>query len=126
MFNRNDKAALRVDTLIGRTAEVRGDLEFRGGLHLEGCIHGNLHAPEGSLSVSELGRVEGSVDVPQVLLDGTVTGDIRARERLVLGPAARVDGDVHYGAIEMAPGARINGKLVRLAGPAAALALEST
>ena len=115
----------RVDTLIGHNAQVRGDLSFAGGLHLDGQVDGNVEAPQGQLSVSENAVVTGSVSVPQVLLDGTVRGDILARERLVLGPNARVHGDVHYGAIEMAPGARINGKLVCLAGPRSDQGLES-
>lgn len=125
MFNRSEKQAGRVDTLIGRTAKVRGDLEFTGGLHLEGRVDGNLSAVDGSLSVSEHGIVAGSVQVPQVLLDGAVTGDIRAGGRVVLGPKSQVEGDVYYGAIEMAPGARIKGKLLRLAGPPADASLES-
>ena len=126
MFARADRPTGRVDTLIGRTSQVRGDLSFAGGLHLDGQIDGNVEALQGQLSVSEHGVVTGSVAVPQVLLDGTVRGDIVARERLVLGPNAQVHGDVQYGAIEMAPGARINGKLVCLAGPRSGQGLEST
>jgi cytoskeletal protein CcmA (bactofilin family) len=37
-----------------------------------------------------------------------------ARERLVLGEKARVNGNVHYGVIEMASGAVITGKLIPL------------
>lgn len=125
MFNRSEKQAGQVDTLIGRTAQVRGDLQFTGGLHLEGRVDGNLSAAAGSLSVSEHGIVAGSVAVPQVLLDGTVTGDIRAGGRVVLGPKSSVEGDVYYGAIEMAPGARIKGRLLRLAGPLVDASLES-
>ena len=125
MFNRTEKPAGRIDTLIGRTASVRGDLHFTGGLHLEGRVDGNLSAAAGSLSVSEHGVVAGSVAVPQVLLDGAVTGDIRAGGRVVLGPKSSVEGDVYYGDIEMAPGARIRGRLLRLAGPPADAGLES-
>jgi cytoskeletal protein CcmA (bactofilin family) len=39
---------------------------------------------------------------------------MQARERLQLGGNARVNGNVHYGVIEMAPGAVITGKLVPL------------
>jgi cytoskeletal protein CcmA (bactofilin family) len=125
MFNRSEKPAGRVDTLIGRTAQIQGDLQFTGGLHLEGRVDGNLSAVAGCLSVSEHGIVAGSVAVPQVLLDGAVTGDIRAVGRVVLGPKSSVEGDVYYGAIEMAPGARIKGRLLRLAGPPAEASLES-
>jgi cytoskeletal protein CcmA (bactofilin family) len=67
---------------------------------------------EASLSVSEHGIVEGSVEAPQVVLNGRVNGDIFGRDRVVLGAKARVRGNVNYGVIEMALGAEISGKLV--------------
>ncbi len=61
-----------------------------------------------------------------MVLNGVVRGDIVARERVVLGALAKVLGNVQYGAIEMALGAQINGKLIPAAGPAGARSLEST
>ena len=75
--------------------------------------------PTASLTVSESGSIEGTVQVPNVVLDGSVRGDIHARERVVLGATARVEGDVYYGVIEMTVGAQIMGKLVRVAPQAA-------
>jgi cytoskeletal protein CcmA (bactofilin family) len=116
----------RIDTLIGKAARVSGDLEFAGGLHLDGTIAGNVRAEpnEGSsLSVSETGSIEGAVEVQNVTLDGTVKGDIVARGRVVLGATAKVQGNVYYGVIEMTLGAQIMGKLAQAAqkpgGPAA-------
>ena len=74
-------------------------------------------ARDSSLSVSETGSIEGPVEVPTVMLNGTVKGDIHARERVVLGATARVEGNVYYGVIEMTLGAQISGKLVRLEPP---------
>jgi cytoskeletal protein CcmA (bactofilin family) len=116
MFTR-DSVQARIDTLIGKSARVHGDIDYQGGLHLDGQIVGNVRSNEGrdsSLSVSESGAIEGDVQVPNVVLQGSVKGDIRARERLVLGATARVEGDVYYGVIEMTVGAQIIGKLVRL------------
>ena len=124
MFSRDSRPP-PIDTLIGKGARVQGDVEFLGGMHLDGAIAGNVRsnpAPEATLSVSESGSIEGSVEVPNVILQGQVRGDIRAAERVVLGPTARVEGDVYYGVIEMTLGARITGKLVRLAPPAPAQA----
>ena len=64
------------------------------------------------LSVCERGCVEGAVSVPHILLNGTVKGDVRALERVELGPKARVIGNVQYKLIEMAIGAEVNGKLI--------------
>ena len=114
MFNR-EKSTARVDTLIGRSARIQGDVEFSGGLHIDGQVTGNvrvLPSGEASVSVSEHGLIEGSVEAPHVVLNGTVNGDIIATDRVVLGAKARVRGNVCYGVIEMALGAEITGRLI--------------
>ena len=65
-----------------------------------------------TLSISERGCVEGSVIVPNIVLNGTVKGDVAASGRVELGAKARVVGNVRYGLIEMAIGAEVNGKLI--------------
>src|ERR1700741_1195765 len=125
MFSRDSRPP-HIDTLIGKGVRVQGDIEFLGGMHLDGAIAGNVRsnaAPDSTLSVSEIGSIEGSVEVPNVILQGQVRGDIRAAERVVLGPTARVEGNVYYGIIEMTLGAQITGKLVRLKPPAPAEAV---
>lgn len=114
MFKRRDNSSGgRIDTLIGRNASIQGDVEFSGGLHVDGRIAGSVRAGSAaSLSVSEHGVIEGSVAAPHVVLNGRVNGDIYGTERVVLGSKARVHGNVHYGVIEMALGAEIRGKLV--------------
>jgi cytoskeletal protein CcmA (bactofilin family) len=118
MFTRDNSKQTRIDTLIGKAAHVQGDIEFAGGLHLDGSIVGNVRsdrAPSSTLSVSEGGSIEGMVDVPNVRLDGTVKGDIHALGRVVLGATARVEGNLFYGVIEMTLGAQIMGKLTQVA-----------
>jgi cytoskeletal protein CcmA (bactofilin family) len=117
MFGRRKQTSTRIDTLLGKAATLHGDLEFSGGLHLDGRINGNVRSNAedgGALSVSESGFIEGTVEVTNIVMNGTVNGDMHARERLVLGGKARVNGNVHYGVIEMAPGAVITGKLIPL------------
>lgn len=105
----------QIDTLVGRNTRVSGDIEFRGGFHVDGYIKGNIIAEadtDSVLSISENGTVEGSVSVPHVVLNGTVKGDVSVREKVQLGATARVIGNVYYNLIEMAIGAEINGKLI--------------
>jgi cytoskeletal protein CcmA (bactofilin family) len=123
MFGRDTRSNARIDTLVGKSARVAGDVEFTGGLHLDGRVAGNVRAdndPTATLSVSETGAIDGNVEVPNVVLNGEVRGDIQARDRVVLGATARVQGNVHYGIIEMTLGAEIKGKLVPLPTAAAA------
>src|SRR5687767_5850705 len=117
MFGRRKQTPPRIDTLLGKAALLNGDLEFSGGLHLDGRVNGNVRSSAdggGALSVSESGFIEGNVEVTNIVMNGTVNGDMHASERLVLGGSARVNGNVHYGVIEMAPGAVITGKLIPL------------
>ncbi|HEY0746384.1 MAG TPA: polymer-forming cytoskeletal protein [Steroidobacteraceae bacterium] len=107
-----------IDTLIGAKSRINGDVEFVGGLHLDGHINGNVKSEPGSgatLSVSEQGCIEGSVVVTNIVLNGLVKGDIDAGDRVELGPKARVLGSVLYTTIETAVGAQINGKLIHRA-----------
>jgi cytoskeletal protein CcmA (bactofilin family) len=129
MFGRGSKANTPIDILIGKSARIRGDVDFSGGLHLDGRVTGSVRAdgtPDSMLSVSEDGRIEGSVEAAHVVLNGMVKGDIRASERLVLGPRSRVQGDVYYGIIEAALGAEIQGRLVPLRGEDAVVAEAET
>jgi cytoskeletal protein CcmA (bactofilin family) len=115
MFNSSKTKPGHIDTLIGAGTRIIGDVQFTGGLHVDGFVKGNVDAPGESgsmLSISDGGVVEGSVAVPNVILNGKVIGDILAHDRLELGATAKVTGNVYYGLIEMAIGAEINGKLV--------------
>ena len=106
-----------VETLIGAGTRVEGDLQVSAGVHLEGHVRGNVLADtagKATLFVAERAVVEGVVDVPRVIVHGEVRGDIRAVNKVELGPKARVAGNVHYGLIEMASGALIQGRLVAL------------
>ena len=115
MFKQKPNNKVRIDTLIGAKTRINGDVEFGGGFHIDGYVNGNVTCEAGGddiLSVSEAGCIEGSVVVPNIILNGVVKGDIEASGRVELGPRAQVLGSVHYTTIETAVGARITGKLI--------------
>jgi cytoskeletal protein CcmA (bactofilin family) len=115
MLGRKSRSQAAIGTLVGAETKVHGDIEFTGGFHVDGYVRGNVVAVNDDrsvLSISERGCVEGSVVVPHVVLNGTVKGDVRATQRVELGPKARVIGNVQYKLIEMSIGAEVNGKLI--------------
>jgi cytoskeletal protein CcmA (bactofilin family) len=92
-----------------------GDVKFSGGLYIDGTIRGNVYAENdghSTLSLSERGTIEGEVNVPYIVLNGVVIGDVHSSEHIELSSRARVTGNVYYSLIEMAVGAEVNGKLV--------------
>ena len=105
----------RIETVIGPKTVLEGDISFSGGLHIDGKVKGNINAESGSkavLTVSERGCIEGDVRVPNLVLNGTVQGNVFASERVELASHAKVAGNLYYSLIEMAMGAEVNGNLV--------------
>jgi len=118
--NSNSKRkSAKVETLVGEGTSVDGDMTFSGGLHVDGTVRGNIMAANGDsaalLVVGEHGRIEGEVQVPQVVISGAVVGDVRATESVELTPNSQVTGNIYYTRIEMAMGASINGQLIHVA-----------
>jgi len=120
MFGNDRKGSNRppmsVDTLIGATTTIRGDLLFTGGLHVDGRIVGSVVAEPDSdalVMLSQKGVIEGEVRAPHVVINGTLMGDVIASERIELAAQARVTGNIHYKLLEMAAGAQVNGQIMR-------------
>lgn len=133
--SKKPKQTAQIDSLIGQNSEIRGDVIFSGGLHVDGKVTGNVIAAEGDdsvLTLSERGVIEGEVKVPNVVVNGTVIGDVHALAHVELAAQARVHGNVYYSLIEMAMGAEVNGNLVHqadksvVAMPTKSSAAEST
>jgi len=106
-----------IATVVGPDTVLEGNLSFTGGMHLDGTIRGNVTGQPDSnatLVVSSTGRIEGDVTVDNLVLDGTIVGDVYACNRVELAPDARVTGTVRYRLLEMAMGAEVNGQLVHV------------
>lgn len=106
-------------TLIASSAKVTGDIEFTGGLHVQGRVEGNVHvsADGGRLVIGESGSVKGEIRVGDILINGRVEGDVYAVGKLELAEKAVIEGNVYYNLIEMVVGAQVNGKLVKEGAP---------
>ena len=106
----------KVTTVIGSGTEIQGDITFNNGLHVDGVIKGDVISdPEdrsATLTLSESGIIDGNVRVGNVMLNGTVVGDVIATDRVELAPRARITGTLTYAMLEMAMGAEVNGKLI--------------
>lgn len=119
MMKRNkekvSKPVETIDTLIGTGSILQGDLEFTGGLRVDGHIKGHVSAQDtnnGTLVLSESGIIEGDISVPHVVVNGTVKGNIASTGHVELQASAKISGDIHYKAVEMELGAVLNGSLV--------------
>ena len=106
----------RIDTLIGATARVDGNVHFTGGLRIDGTVKGSVIAEDtGTVIVSEEASVEGEIRVGHAVINGRVVGPIHGKESVELQAKANVNGDVHYKSLEVHLGAIVQGRLVHAA-----------
>ncbi len=108
------KAKNTIDSLIGASTKIEGNLHFKGGLRIDGHVIGNVIAEAGDTSmlvISEQAKVEGEIRVAHLVVNGEIVGPVYSSELLELQPKARITGDVYYKALEMHGGALVSGKL---------------
>jgi cytoskeletal protein CcmA (bactofilin family) len=129
MLGRKTKGT--IDSLIGISTTIEGNVHFKGGLRIDGHVKGNVVADPAEpsmLVISELAKVEGEVRVEHLVVNGEIIGPVYSSELLELQPRARITGDVYYKALEMHGGALVSGKLThdQAGEPVLKLALSNT
>jgi cytoskeletal protein CcmA (bactofilin family) len=111
------KATKRLDTLIGRQTHITGDISFTGGIRIDGQVEGNITTQtddDSLLTLSEHGKVEGELRIPNLIINGQIDGNVYASKHVELAPNAKINGNVYYRVIEMAMGAEVNGLLIKV------------
>jgi len=124
----NEKPCNTIDTLIGVTTEMKGDISFSGGLRIDGKVKGNITArsdDNSTLVLSENAMVTGDVSVPHMIINGKIKGNVHSAERLELQPKAEINGDITYKVLEIAAGAQLNGTMARTADKTGVVTLKS-
>ena len=116
MFSKkHSKPQTRIDSLIGAGTTIEGDLNFSGGMRIDGQVNGNVIAAQGkpsTLVLSEQARVNGEVNVTHLVINGAISGPVFASEYMELQSKAKVNGDVHYTTLEIQLGAIVEGRLI--------------
>ena len=117
MFNKKKQPPIR--SLIAEGSQIDGNFSSSDGLRVDGAIVGNLYGKPDLASIlviSESASVTGEIHADHIIINGTVKGQVHARFMLELQPKARIEGDVHYTALEMHQGALIAGQLRPIVG----------
>jgi cytoskeletal protein CcmA (bactofilin family) len=85
------------------------DVIFEGVLQVDSLVKGNIRSAYGTLMIGKEGRVEADVDVRIAIIDGSLKGELRATDYVVLETTARVSGNVHTPSLEIKDGAVFDG-----------------
>jgi cytoskeletal protein CcmA (bactofilin family) len=95
-------------TIIGPDTHIKGEMVFESSACILGQFEGRITS-KGTLEIGESSTCKASVDAARVIVEGTVEGDIIARDRLDLNAGAAVHGDITANKLVVAEGATFIG-----------------
>jgi cytoskeletal protein CcmA (bactofilin family) len=94
---------------VGNGTSLTGEANFKGMLRIDGRLTGRIASQDGTLLVGTNGQVDADIEVAIATINGTVNGDIIASERLEMGRAARVNGNIQTPSLMIEQGAIFEG-----------------
>lgn len=97
-------------TYINKSTKVKADIECKDDLRVAGVIEGKIDCDQ-KVIVNETGQVNGTITSPSADISGTVTGDIKASQKLTIRPKANIKGDIYAKIITIEEGAQVSGSL---------------
>jgi cytoskeletal protein CcmA (bactofilin family) len=102
-------AAGEITTLLGRGATFEGKLTFEGTVRIDGRFKGEVFSDD-TLVIGEGAHVEAQIDVGEVIIQGTVVGNITAKRSIEIHAPGRVKGDVHTPILQIDKGVIFEGR----------------
>ena len=94
---------------VGNGTSLTGEANFKGMLRVDGHLSGQIKSEGGTLIVGNNGQVDADIEVAVATIHGTVNGDINASQRLELGRAAKVNGNIQTPSLVIEQGAVFEG-----------------
>jgi cytoskeletal protein CcmA (bactofilin family) len=79
---------------VGGGTVVTGEANFKAMMRVDGHLSGRVSSSSGTLIVGANGKVDANIEVAVAVIHGTINGDIIATQRLELGRAAKVNGNI--------------------------------
>ena len=96
---------------IGPGLKIQGELSGPSDLYIDGETEGKIRLPDGRVTVGSRGRVRAEIEAGEILVEGSVHGNMRATERVRLGPASSALGTISAPRVAIDDGAQFRGRV---------------
>lgn len=98
-----------ITTLLGRGATFEGKLTFEGTVRIDGRFRGEVFSDD-VLVIGEGAQVEAQIEIGEVIIQGTVVGNITAKRSIEIHAPGRVKGDLHTPSLQIDKGVIFEGR----------------
>ncbi len=98
------------NAFLGAGTVYQGQLNFLGAVRIDGQFVGEIKS-EGTLILGQDAKVEGNVHVSQLILSGSISGDITVTGKTIMHKTAHLTGDFATKLLIMEEGAVLQGKI---------------
>jgi cytoskeletal protein CcmA (bactofilin family) len=96
---------------IGKSVVIRGELSGSEDLYIDGQVEGTIELREHHLTVGPNGRVQANINAKEVIIQGTVKGNVRAVDRVEIRKTGSLTGDMVAARVMIEDGAFFKGSI---------------
>lgn len=96
---------------IGPGLKVHGVISGESDLIVEGETNGKIYLSGARVTVAKSGRVQADIEGLEIIIEGTVQGNLKASDRIRLGATSNVQGGLITPRFAIEDGARLRGKV---------------
>lgn len=96
---------------IGQSVQIKGELTGQEDLVVDGRIEGRISLKGHQLTIGPNGRVHAEVHAKSVRIDGEVTGNVIADDKVEISPSGSVQGDITAPRVALADGSSFKGSI---------------
>lgn len=96
---------------IGRSVLIKGNVSGSEPLYIDGCVEGTIYFAEHRVTIGRHGNVSANINAKEVVIMGTVKGNIECSDRLDIRADGSLTGDVVTRRISVEEGAVLRGSV---------------
>jgi len=96
---------------IGPGLKIRGELSGDADLYIDGEAQGKIRITSARMTVGPAGRVQADIEASEIVVQGSLLGNLKATERVQLGSSSRTEGSVQAPRVAIDEGAKLRGKV---------------
>jgi len=89
-----DFGTVRSGALIGKSLTITGEIRGEEDLVIDGKLEGDVDLPQHRLTIGPSGVLQGKIRAREIVVYGTVQGNLHASERVEIKKHAKVIGDL--------------------------------